>query len=72
MLEPVYINNQKSYVLEKRIFSIAGVTFEATGFEITGRGIHDITHTIKNTQTGESKEYSMPALIRIYQKHFAA
>lgn len=56
------------FYLGGRFFKTNGVQFEVTGSAITGDGIHDVVHTIKNVEKGTYAEITMDKLISILKQ----
>ena len=65
MLSSLIINGQKAYYFTSREFEIGGSMFEIVASEITGAGVHDAMHTIKNKGTGLMRDLPMPRLISL-------
>jgi hypothetical protein len=51
------INGKKCYGFDDRFFEIQGKKYEIVGSQSTGRGAHDVIHTIKDE---EGKYYEIP------------
>lgn len=69
MASPILIqcklNNQQVYCLGGRSFKKNDTSFTITGSELTGAGIYDVIHTVKNNITSSYAYIEMRKLIEI-------
>ena len=63
ILEQRNLNGKQTWCLSGRFFTRTGVRFEIVGSEITGPGIYEVKHTVKNTISGSYARIMMTSLI---------
>lgn len=68
-MRKIIVNDKSFFYFDNRFFEINGTQFCLTGTVLTGRGIHDAIHTVKNMVNGKSEDYEMIDLIKIFQKY---
>jgi len=68
-MKKIVINERSFYYFDNRFFEVNGTQFCLTGTALTGPGIHDAVHTVKNMASGKFVDYEMIDLIKIFQKY---
>ena len=67
ILQQIKIGENLFWHLSGCNFSKGGIPFKVIGSESTGSGIYEVTHTIKNLNSGTYAYIQMPKLIEILQ-----
>lgn len=68
-MRKIIVNNKSFFYFDNRFFEVNGTQFCLTGSVITGPGIHDVVHTVKNMVNGKSVDFEMIELVKIFQKY---
>lgn len=63
MLISRIINGKKCYGFDDRFFTVDGKKYEIIGSRSTGRGAHDVVHTIKD-ENGNYYDIPMEKLLK--------
>lgn len=63
MLIVLPLNSRPVYCLNDRFLTINSHKYEVIGTEVTGPGVYDCIHTLKNLQTGAYTDVKMTDLL---------